>query len=67
MLVRIANGSDAGIVADSRLLHFRELNHLRIGSVELFELFYAAGPHARLIQWTVVREGVLVAPKELGK
>jgi hypothetical protein len=37
------------------------LRHFVVGSVQLFELFRAAGPHPRLIERTIIRERMLIA------
>src|SRR6266404_4661700 len=59
--VRVANQRHAGIVADPGLLHLYELRDFRIRGVQLFQLFYAAGPHPRLIDRTIVGEQMLIA------
>src|SRR5579864_465698 len=59
--VRGADQFDASVIADSGVLELDDLGDFRVRSIEPFELLNVAGPHARLIQRTVVREGMLVA------
>jgi len=60
-LVRVGNQSYATIIRDAGLFQLYEVRHFIVGSVQLFELFRAAGPHPRLIEGTIIRERMLIA------
>jgi hypothetical protein len=53
--------SHARIVAQPRLFDLHELGDLGIRRVEFLEFFKTAGPHARLIEGTVIGKRVLMA------
>src|SRR6266850_1430878 len=61
VFVRVANQRHARVVADPSLLHLHQLRDFRIRSVQLFQFFDVAGPHARLIERTIVGEQMLIA------
>ncbi len=61
-LVRAGNQSYASIVTDPGLLQLYKLRDFRVRSVQRFELLDAAGPHPRLVERTIIREQVLLAP-----
>src|SRR5258708_6336683 len=61
-LVRAGNQGYASIVSNPGLLQLYELRDLHIGGVQGFELLDVAGPHPRLIEGTIIRERMLVAP-----
>src|SRR5579872_782117 len=61
--VRGADQFDASVIADSGVLQLDDLGDFRVRSIEPFELLNVAGPHARLVQRTVVRERMLVATR----
>jgi len=59
--VRGAHQLHAGVIADSRVLHLDDLRDFQVRDIEPFELLDVAGKHPRLIQRTIVREGMLMA------
>jgi hypothetical protein len=59
--VRSGNKSYASIVAQPSLLDFHELGDLGIRRIQLFEFLEAAGPHARLVKRSIIRQRMLVA------
>src|SRR5229473_2483877 len=61
-LVRVGYQSNASIVTDPGLFQPYELRDFQIRSVQSFELLDAAGPHPRLVERTIIREQMLVAP-----
>ena len=60
-IVRIANQRHASIVAQSRLFHLYELRDFHVRSIELFQFFDGAGPHAGLVQKPIVGERMAIA------
>jgi hypothetical protein len=60
--VCLGNQSHASIVTDPGLLQLYELRDFHIRGVQLFELLDVAGPHPHLVEGTVIRERMLVAP-----
>lgn len=56
-----ADQFDASVIADACVLHLDDLGDFRVRDIEPFELLDVAGKHPRLVQRTIVREGMLVA------
>jgi hypothetical protein len=54
----------AGVIAQPGLLGLYELRHFGIGGVERLELLEAAGPHAGLVQRTIVGQRMLLAARK---
>src|SRR6266852_9946738 len=61
-LVRVGYQSNASIVTDPGLFQPYELRDFQIRGVQSFELLDAAGPHPHLVEGTIIRERMLVAP-----
>jgi hypothetical protein len=59
--VRGAHQLHTSVIADSCVLHLDDLSDLQVRDIEPFKLLYVAGKHPRLVQRTIVREGMLVA------
>src|SRR5204862_8284217 len=59
--VCVGNQSHASIVRDPGLFQFHEVPDFIIGGVQFFQVFDVAGPHARLIERTIIRERMLIA------
>jgi len=62
MRMRRRNQRDASVVADPAVFQLDDLLYLRIGDIERLELLDGCRPHASLIERTVIRQRVLVAP-----
>lgn len=56
-----ADQVDASVIAEASVLQFDDLGDFRVRDIEPFQLLDVAGEHPRLVQRTIVREGMLMA------
>src|SRR6266853_6449834 len=63
MLPLVCSGDQghASVVAQARLLDLNTLRDLGVRGIQFFELLEAAGPHAGLVEWAIIRQDMLLA------
>lgn len=64
MSARIGDQRDAGVVTDTGLLGLANLGDFVVSKVQTLEQFDIAGPHADLIERTIVRQGMRMAARQ---
>jgi hypothetical protein len=61
--VRGTHQLHASVIGDSCVLHLDDLRDFQVRDIEPFELLDVAGKHPRLVQRTIVRQGMLMAAR----